>query len=121
VDVVLWIIAGLLAAAFLFSGTFKLVLPRDKYIAAQPWAADAPPWAPVAIGILELLGAIGVIMPAILGVAPILVPVAATGLALIMAGAVAMHLRRRELAALGPSAVLLILAVALAWGRFAGV
>jgi hypothetical protein len=117
-NIALWIIAGLVAAGFLFSGAYKLVLPREKYVAAQPWAADAPPWVPAAIGVLEALGAIGVILPAAIGVAPILVPVAATGLALVMAGAVLMHLRRRELPALGPSGVLLALTVVVAWGRF---
>lgn len=67
---------------------------------------------------LEVLGAIDLILPAALGVAPILVPVAATGLALVMTGAVLMHVRRREFPALGPSGVLLIVAVVLAWSRF---
>ncbi|MET7400196.1 DoxX family protein [Dactylosporangium sp. NPDC005572] len=114
----LWIIAVLVAASFLFSGVFKLALPREKYIAAQPWAGDAPHWAPKVIGVLEVLGAIGVILPAVVNVAPTLVPLAATGLALVMAGAVVMHLRRGEFPALAPSGVLLILAAVVAWGRF---
>ncbi|MGW4948567.1 DoxX family protein [Actinoplanes sp. NPDC004185] len=114
----LWIIAGLVAAGFLFAGLFKLVLPREKYVAAQPWASQAPPWAPAAIGVLEVLGAVGVILPAALDEAPILVPVAATGLAVVMTGAVLMHVRRREYPALGPSGVLLALALIVAWGRF---
>ncbi|MFJ9351052.1 DoxX family protein [Streptomyces sp. NPDC101237] len=114
----LWIIAALLAAAFLFSGLFKLVLPHEKYVAAQDWAASAPRWAPGAIGTIEVLGAIGVVLPAMVDIAPVLVPLAATGLALVMAGAVAMHLRRREIPALVPSAGLLLIAATLAWGRF---
>ncbi|GLY78046.1 DoxX family protein [Actinoallomurus iriomotensis] len=117
-NIVLWVIAALLAAAFLFSGIFKLALSREKYIAAQDWAQDAPRWAPNAIGALEVLGAIGVILPAAVNVTPILVPLAATGLALIMTGAAVMHLRRGELQALAPSGVLLILAAIVAWGRF---
>lgn len=117
-NIVLWVIAALVAAGFLFSGVFKLVLPHDKYVAAQPWAADAPPWGPTAIGVLEVFGAVGVVVPAAVDVAPVLVPLAATGLALVMVGAVVMHLRRREFAALAPSGVLLILAAVLAWGRF---
>ncbi|WP_426512499.1 DoxX family protein [Dactylosporangium sp. McL0621] len=57
-------------------------------------------------------------MPAVVGVAPILVPVAGTGLALVMVGAVVMHLRRGEVPALVPSGVLLVLAAVVAWGRF---
>jgi hypothetical protein len=70
------------------------------------------------VGVLEILGAVGVILPALINVAPGLVPVAATGLALVMAGAVALHLRRREYPALAPSGVLLVLAAVVAWGRF---
>ena len=114
----LWIIAGLTAAAFLFSGVFKLALPHEKYVASQAWAGDAPRWAPHVIGTLEVLGAIGLILPAVIGVAPVLVPLAATGLALVMVGAVVMHVRRGEFPALAPSVVLLILAAVVAWGRF---
>ncbi|MFI5844605.1 DoxX family protein [Catenuloplanes sp. NPDC051500] len=117
-NIVLWVIAGLLAAAFLFSGVFKLVMPRDKYVAAQPWSADAPRWAPTVVGVLEILGAIGLILPAVVGVAPVLVPLAAVGLALVMAGAMVVHVRRGEFSALVPNIVLLILAAIVAWGRF---
>ncbi|TQS46488.1 DoxX family protein [Cryptosporangium phraense] len=117
-NVVLWVVAGLVAAAFLFSGSFKLALTHEKYVAAQAWAADAPSWAPRAIGVLEVLGAIGVVLPAAVDVAPALVPVAAAGLAVVMLGAVAMHVVRREYAALVPSGVLLVLALVVAWGRF---
>ncbi|MFD6290669.1 DoxX family protein [Streptomyces sp. NPDC060205] len=117
-NLVLWVVAALLAAAFLFSGLFKLVLSHEKYVAAQDWAEDAPRWAPHAIGVVEVVGAIGVVLPAMAGISPVLVPLAATGLALVMTGAVAMHLRRREFHALVPSGVLLVLAATVAWGRF---
>ncbi|MFE4823542.1 DoxX family protein [Streptomyces sp. NPDC056704] len=114
----LWIIAALLAAAFLFSGLFKLALSHEKYTSAQDWAAGAPRWAPKAIGTLEVLSAIGVVLPALVNIAPVLVPLAATGLALVMVGAVTMHLRRGEIPALAPSAILLVLAAIVAYGRF---
>ncbi|VVJ20784.1 Uncharacterised protein [Amycolatopsis camponoti] len=117
-NIVLWVIAGLVAAGFLFSGGFKLALSHEKYVAEQPWAADAPRWAPRAIGVLEVLGALGLLLPAVTGVAPVLVPFAAAGLALVMAGAVVLHLRRGEFPALAPSGVLLVLAAVVAWGRF---
>lgn len=117
-NVVLWVIAALLAAAFLFSGLFKLVLSREKYVATQEWAADSPPWAPHVIGALEVFGAIGVILPAVVDIVTVLVPLAAAGLALVMIGAVAMHLHRGEYAALAPSGVLLVLAAIVTWGRF---
>ncbi|MCG8916789.1 DoxX family protein [Actinokineospora sp. PR83] len=117
-NTVLWAIAGLVAAGFLFSGMFKLVQSHEEYTASQPWAETAPRWAPKAIGALEVVGAIGLILPAVVGVAPVLVPLAATGLALVMVGAVVLHLRRGEFSALAPSGVLLALAVVVAWGRF---
>ncbi|MFI5955215.1 DoxX family protein [Cryptosporangium sp. NPDC051539] len=117
-NVVLWVIAGLVAAAFLFSGMFKLALTHEKYVVSQSWAADAPRWTPKVIGALEVAGAIGVVLPAVIDVVPMLVPIAATGLALVMLGAVVMHVRRSEFSALVPSVVLLILAVVVAWGRF---
>lgn len=117
-NIVLWVVAGLLAAAFLFSGAFKLALSREKYVAQQPWAAGAPAWLPRVIGVLEVLGAVGLILPAAVGVAPVLVPLAAVGLALVMAGAMVMHTRRKEYSALVPNVVLLLLAAVVAWGRF---
>ncbi|MGO4426019.1 DoxX family protein, partial [Streptomyces sp. MCAF7] len=90
-------------------GLFKPAQSREKYITAQDWAEDAPRWAPNAIGALEVLGAIVVVLPAMVN-APVLVPLAATGPAWVMIGAVAMHLRREQTAALAPSGVLLILA-----------
>jgi hypothetical protein len=114
----LWVLAGVGAAGFLFSGGFKLAQPHEKYVAAQPWAKDVPRWAPNALGAVEVLGAVGLILPAAVDVAPILVPIAATGLGLVMVGAVVLHLRRREFSALPPSVVLLAVSATVAWGRF---
>jgi len=119
VNVVLWIAAGVLAFAMLGSGLMKVVQSREKLITSgMGWAEDFSPGMIKAIGVLELLGAIGLILPALLDIAPILVPVAATGLAITMAGAVAVHVRRKEYQAIAPGAVLLLLALFVAWGRF---
>lgn len=118
-NIVLWVIAGLLAAAFLTAGAMKVIQPREKLVASgMGWAADLSPAAVKAIGALELLAAIGLILPAVTGIAPILVPLAAAGLVIVMLGAVIVHVRRGELPALVPSVVLLILAAVVAWGRF---
>ena len=66
----------------------------------------------------EGLGAIGLILPAVLDIATVFVPLAATGLAATMLGAVVFHLRRGETKETAPSLVLLILAAVVAWGRF---
>ncbi|MFL6220093.1 MAG: DoxX family protein, partial [Actinomycetes bacterium] len=70
------------------------------------------------IGALEVLGAVGLILPAALDIAPILVPLAATGLGVIMLGAIVTHARRREPQAIVINLVLLALAAFVAWGRF---
>jgi uncharacterized membrane protein YphA (DoxX/SURF4 family) len=109
-NVVLWILAALLAAAFLAAGSMKLAQPKQK-LAASPnmaWTEDFSPGMIKTIGALEVLAAIGLL----------LVPLAATGLMLLMVGAAITHARRRESRAIVPNLVLLVLAVVIAWGRF---
>ena len=96
-ETALWIAQVLLAAIFLVTGTTKLTQPRLK-MAAGPmrWAADVTDRQFRTIGLLEVLGAIGLILPAALGIAPLLTPLAAVGLALTMIGAIHVHVRHRE-------------------------
>jgi uncharacterized membrane protein YphA (DoxX/SURF4 family) len=119
VNVVLWIVAGVLAAVFLGSGLSKLAQPRKKIVdSGMGWAEDFSDGAVKAIGALEVLGALGLILPAVLDIAPVLVPIAAVGLALVMAGAAVVHARRKETPMVVANLVLLALAVFVAWGRF---
>lgn len=116
----LWILAGLLAAVFTAAGATKLARPRADLAPQMPWVEDFSDGQVKAIGALELLGAVGLILPAALDIAPWLVPVAATGLALVMAGAAVVHVRRGDPAAAVAAPVVLGLASAfLAVGRFA--
>ncbi|AGZ42361.1 DoxX family protein [Actinoplanes friuliensis] len=118
-NIALWIVAGLLAVAFLFSGGMKVVRKREDLLkAGMGFVEDFPLGAVRAIGALEVLAAIGLILPAVLDIATVLVPLAATGLALMMVGAIIVHIRRGETKALAPNIVLLLLAVFVAWGRF---
>lgn len=117
-NIVLWIIAGLLAAAFAAAGVTKLTQPKEKLVKSGPWAEDFPLGAVRAIGALEVLAAVGLILPALLGIAPVLVPLAALGLVILMAGAAITHVKRGEPSVLPINAVLLILAAIVAWGRF---
>lgn len=118
-NIALWVVAGLLAAAFLAAGLMKITTPKAKLVERLPWAADYSDGAVKGIGIVEVLGAIGLILPGITGIAPILVPIAAVGLAIVMVLAAVMHLRRGDgLAAVVPNIVLFALAVFVAWGRF---
>ncbi|PRY60556.1 DoxX family protein [Glycomyces artemisiae] len=121
-NIALWITAGLMAAVYLLSGFGKLFVPREKMAAmgaASRWVLDFRPNTLKAIGALEILGATGLILPALLDIAPILVPLAASGLAIIMIGAVIVRTRRGETkAALGDGAYLAATAF-IAIGRFA--
>lgn len=115
----LWIIAGLLAAAFLASGAMKLFQPNEKLVASgAKFLEGFSPGSIKAIGALEVLAAVGLILPAALDIAPVLVPLAAVGLVLMVVGAIIAQLRRRENQAMVANLVLIALAAAVAWGRF---
>ena len=121
-NLTLWIIAGLLAVVYLFSGVGKLIVSKEK-LAAFPgagWVEDFSAGAVKAIGVLEVLGALGLVLPAALGIAPVLVPLAAADLVLLMAGAVLTRLRRREPKPMVADLVYLALAAFVAWGRRSG-
>jgi uncharacterized membrane protein YphA (DoxX/SURF4 family) len=118
-NIALWITAGLLAALFLASGAMKLAQPKEKLVASGMGAVGGFSEGTVkAIGALEVLAAVGLVLPAALGVAPVLVPLAAVGLVLLMAGACVTHLRRREAQGVVVTLVLVAVNVFVAWGRF---
>jgi len=119
-NLALWIAAGVLAAALLVAAANKTLIPREK-LATLPgggWVEDFSPGALKGISALEILGAAGLILPAVLGIAPVLVPLAATGAALLFAGAVIVRVRRGEKATIVVDLCYLALAVFVAWGRF---
>lgn len=103
--IALWILNGLLALAFVAAGSMKLVRPRSALVAGgMAWADDFADPAVKLIGAAEVIGGLGLILPLLTGIAPLLTPIAATALAVVMAGAVAVHVRRKESAT--PSLVL---------------
>jgi uncharacterized membrane protein YphA (DoxX/SURF4 family) len=119
VNIVLWIIAVVLAVAFAGAGLMKLAQPKEKLAASgMGWTEQFSPGAIKAIGALEVLAAIGLILPALLDIVPVLVPLAALGLVVTMIGAAVTHARRKENPMIGANLVLLILAAVVAWGRF---
>jgi hypothetical protein len=119
-NVVLWIVSGLLAAVYLAAGLTKLTQPREKLAAGQMgWAADFSDAAFKGIGLVELLGAIGLILPWATGIATVLTPLAATGFVIVQILAFVVHARRKETKNLPVNVVLLLLAAFVAIGRFA--
>ncbi|TDV57620.1 DoxX family protein [Actinophytocola oryzae] len=118
-DIALWIIAGLLAAAFLAGGVMKVVRPREKLAAAGfGFVEDVGTGTVKAIGALEILAGIGLVLPAAVGIAPVLVPLAAVGVVALMVGAAVVHLRRGEARSIVVNVALLALAAVVVWGRF---
>jgi hypothetical protein len=128
-NLALWIVAGLLAVVFLVSGSTKLFVPKESLDgllqrlgpsaqAAGEWTRDFSPRALKTIGVLELLGAVGLILPAALDIAPVLVPLAASGGVLLFVGAAIMRLRRGERATIVVDLVYLAVAAFVASGRF---
>ncbi|MBL1101815.1 DoxX family protein [Streptomyces coffeae] len=118
-NIVLWVLASVLAVAFLAAGTMKLSQPKQKLAASgMGWTEDMSAGTVKLIGTLEVLAAIGLVLPPALGIAPILAPLASLGLALVMLGAVVVHARRRETQMIAVNLVLFALATVVAWGRF---
>jgi len=122
VEIFIWVITVLLALVMLFSGALKAFAGKSEKLLSNPrmgWAGDFSDAGIRSIGVVEILGALGLILPAVTGIAPVLVPIAAVGLALTMLGAIAVHVRRGD----GASAVVaplifMVLAIVIAWARF---
>ncbi|MFI6908177.1 DoxX family protein [Nonomuraea sp. NPDC050394] len=120
VNIALWIAAGLLAVVALGGGVIKVFVPPQKLAAAPGggWTADFGVGFVKTLGVLELLAAAGLVLPAALGIAPVLVPVTAVCWVLLMVGAMITHGRRGESAFVALNLIYLALAAFIAWGRF---
>ena len=117
----LWIVQILLALAFGLAGFMKLTQPKEKLAANMKWVEDFSPNIVKAIGAVELLGALGLVLPALTGILPWLTPLAGVGLVLDMLGAAYTHFRRKENSVIPVNLVLLALAAFVAYGRFVAV
>ncbi len=96
-NILLWIVQGLLCAMFLYVGIIKLLQPKEKLIQSLgPWVEGVSPGQLKLIGLLEVAGAAGLILPMYLDIYPVLTPLAALGLGVTMIGAIMTHLNRDE-------------------------
>lgn len=106
-QIAFWIVSGLLALAYIAAGSMKALKQKDAIVASgMAWAENFAPATIKLIGIAEVLGGLGLVLPVLTGIAPILSPIAATCLLVIMIGAVVVHVRRKESAT--PSIVLAV-------------
>ena len=117
-NIVLWIVAILLAFAFGAAGLTKISQPKEKLSPKMHWVDDYSANGVKLVGLAELLGAIGLILPQATGIAKILTPLAAVGLAVIMVLAAIYHARKGEKREVVINAILFALTVFVAIGRF---
>lgn len=110
-----WILAGALALSNLFAAGLKLTRSKEQLHAmGQAWVEDFTPNAIKGIGVAELLGALGLILPPLTRIAPVLSPIAAIGVAVLQVGAGITHVRRKEYRMLSANGPLVVLAVVVA-------
>ncbi|MBX7115458.1 MAG: DoxX family protein [Myxococcaceae bacterium] len=114
----LWVVQALLGAAFLMAGLTKTTQPMDLLAAQMPWTTVVGEGMTRFIGISEVLGALGLILPSLTRIKPKLTALAAVGLVTVMVLAMGFHLARGEVKALPINGVLTALAAFVAWGRF---
>lgn len=118
-NIALWIAQGILAAMFLMAGVMKSTQPREKLKAKQlPWAEDVSDGTLKLIGVSELLGGLGLILPLLTGIAPWLTSVAAFALAFVQLLAIFTHARRKEPQGIVFNCALMAGALFVAWGRW---
>lgn len=118
----LWVVAGALAAGFALGGAGLILMSKGRYrslATSQHWVDDFSPAHLKAIGTIKLVGAVGLVLPALTSIAPMFVPVAASGLMLFMAGAATTRFRRSEWASMLGDVVFIGAFAFVAWGGFA--
>jgi len=113
----LWVVQVLLAAMFLMSGFMKASSPVEKLSAMLPWATSVPVALIKFIGLSELFGGLGLILPSLLRIKPTLTIWAGFGLATIMLLAIPFHISRGETPMIGMNAMFMLLSLFVAWGR----
>lgn len=121
-NIFLWIITGIAAAAYLAGGASQLLMTKQRYRSLAPsqhWVDDFSAHHIKAIGVTKLVGALGLILPGVVGIATVLVPLSACGLMLVMAGAATTRFRRSEWKYLVGDVVYVLVFAFIAWGRFA--
>lgn len=113
----LWILQGTLAAIFLIAGIKKVIQPKAKLAIKMGWVDDFDARSVKTIGLLEILAGLGLIVPGVVQVAPLLTAWAAIGLVVLMIGAAVTHARRKERLMIVPTLILATLAAVSALAR----
>lgn len=114
----LWIAQVLLAASMVWGATMKLFTPIEELADMWPWVAQVSSAFLMFTAIVDLLGALGLILPALLRIQPKLTPIAAVAVLVLMISAAVFHIRRGEASQIGANIAFALLAIFIAWGRF---
>jgi putative oxidoreductase len=117
-NIAIWIIQGFLGLAFFLAGFLKSTQSGAKLASMMPWVGDVSLRWPRFIGICEMLGALGLVLPGVTHIQPWVTVVAAGGLAMVMVDAAIFHQSRKEYAMIAVNAVLFVLAVLIVYGRW---
>jgi hypothetical protein len=115
--IVLWVAQLLLAAAYAMFGSMKATQPLDKLAAMMTWIPDFPPLFVRTLGVVEVLGAVGLILPSLTRIQPRLTVVAALCILVHQLCAITLHVSKGEFGVLGLNVVLIALAAFIFWGR----
>jgi hypothetical protein len=116
-DIILWIVQGVLAVLYLLAGVPKVTRPITSLSKRVSWISAVPAWLVRFIGVAEVLGALGLILPLLTGILPGLTVAASTGLIVLQVCAVFFHFSRGEATSVPINAVLLLLAIFIVIGR----
>ena len=114
--ITLWVAQGILAVTLIWASSMKLFQPAEKLAAMWPWTADNRTLVKVT-GILDLLAGIGLILPALLRIKPMLTIYAAYGTIALMLAAILFHVARGEGSQTGINIFFIVFAAFIAWGR----
>ena len=115
-NIALWVVQIILGLAFIMFGAMK-AFQYEKAKASLPWVKDSSKGLVTFIGMAELLGGLGLILPYVTGIAPKLTPIAALGLGLVMILAAGLHVKRKENQAISMNIIFLVPAIFVAIGR----
>jgi uncharacterized membrane protein YphA (DoxX/SURF4 family) len=117
INITLWIAQIILAAMFIMAGIMKSTQPIEKLSPSLPWTSQVPELLVRFIGVSELLGAIGLLLPSLLRIKPKLTVWAAAGIATIMLFAILFHISKGETAVIGINIFIALIALFVVWGR----
>ena len=117
INIILWIVQILMAASFVWAAWMKLFQPIDKLAVMWPWTGQIPAVTVKLTGVIDLLGGLGLILPAWLRIQPKLTSIAAIAVIVLMVCAGIFHILRGEASVTGANVVFAMMAAFVAWGR----